>query len=376
MDTLRSIRIFRQVVDSGSLSGAAERLDISVAMVSKHVMSIEQRLGVRLLNRTSRSLSLTEPGSVYFERCGSILDELQATELELGSQSGIPRGTLRITAPNLAAGRWLADLLAEFRHRYPQVLVEVSCEDRFVNLVEAGYDLALRIALSRDSLPGACIARPLRRTAFYLAASREYVERRGMPSTPEDLPEHDFIAVGNLLDSLPGLTSNTGASGPLRVVLRYRSMDGVANAVSAGIGIAPVPAALFEDPLFKDVMVPILPGYPLQQATLYALYVSRRFVPLQLRMFVDFIAESLGPVAAQEPRSHVEGRSVGPSPVTRITPRLGPSAEELYSRVSPDPIQQGDLLPASPPRRPPGAERRLSCNAPHCDGRRPGRDRI
>jgi hypothetical protein len=120
-------------------------------------------------------------------------------------------------------------------------------------------------------------------------------------------------------------------------------MDGVANAISAGIGIAPVPAALFEDPLFKDVMVPILPGYPLQQATLYALYVSRRFVPLQLRTFVDFIAESLGPVAAQEPRSHVEGRS-------------------------------GDLLPASPPRRPPGAERCLSCNAPHCDGRRSGRD--
>jgi hypothetical protein len=104
-------------------------------------------------------------------------------------------------------------------------------------------------------------------------------------------------------------------------------MDGVANAISAGIGIAPVPAELFEDPLFKDVM-PILPGYPLQQATLYALYVSRRFVPLQLRTFVDFIAQVLGPVAAQEPRSHVEGRSVGRSPVTP------PAAERGRQRLT------------------------------------------
>jgi DNA-binding transcriptional LysR family regulator len=324
MDTLTSIKVFRQVVDSGSFSGAAEWLDISVAMVSKHVMSIERRLGVRLLNRTSRSLSLTDPGSVYFERCRSILDDLQATELELGSQSGIPHGTLRITAPNLAAGRWLADLLAEFRHRYPQVLVEVSCEDRFVNLVETGYDLALRIASSCDSLPGTFIARPLRPTTFYLAASREYIKRRGMPNTPEDLSEHDFIAVGNLLDSLPRLTSQPGtAAPPLRVVLRFRSLDGVANAISAGIGIAPVPGALFEDPLFKDVVVPILPGYPLQQATLYAVYASRRFVSLKLRTFVDFTAEFLGPVAAQKPRSHVEGRSVGHSPVTPPTATRG-----------------------------------------------------
>jgi DNA-binding transcriptional LysR family regulator len=316
MDTLTSIKVFRQVVDSGSFGSAAKRLEMSTAMVSKHVMSIEQRLGVRLLNRNSRSLSLTEPGRVYFERCTSILDELQATELELGSQSGIPRGTLRITAPHLMAGQWLADLLAGFRKRYPQVLVEVSCEDRFVNLVETGHDLALRIAASHDSLPGGVIARPLRPTTFYLAASREYVQRRGMPNTVEDLAEHDFIAVGNLLDSLPRPDSKPGTSSPLRVVVRYRSMDGVANAIAAGIGIAPVPAALFEDPLFKDRVVPILPGVAVQQATLYALYVSRKFVPLKLRAFVDFIAEFLRPGTAQEPRSHEGGRSIRPAAAT------------------------------------------------------------
>src|SRR5260370_5220112 len=154
------------------------------------------------------------------------------------------------------------------------------------DVCSSDLDLALRIASSRESLPGTFIARPLRPTAFYLAASREDVKRRGMPNTPGDLREHDFIAVGNLLDSLPRLTSQPGtAATALRVLLRYRSMDGVANAISAGLGIAPVPATLFEDPLFKDVVVPILPGYPLQPATLYTLYVSRRFVPLKLRAF-------------------------------------------------------------------------------------------
>jgi DNA-binding transcriptional LysR family regulator len=152
-------------------------------------------------------------------------------------------------------------------------------------------------------LPGTVVARPLRPTTFYLTASREYVRRCGMPNTPEDLAEHDLIAVGNLLDSLPRLTSKPGMSGSLREVLRYRSMDGVTNAISAGIGIAPVPATVFEDPLFKDVMVPILPDYPLQQATLYVVYTSRKFLPPTLRTFVDFIVSFISP--ASEPNPHL-----------------------------------------------------------------------
>lgn len=305
MDTLKSIKVFRQVVDSGGFGAAAERLDMSTAMVSKHVKSIEQRLGVRLLNRNTRSLSLTELGRVYFERCSSILDELQATEVELGSQSGTPCGTLRITAPSLGTGHWLADLLADFHHRHPRVLVEVSCEDRLVNLVESGYDVALRIASGPDSLPRGVIARPLRPMTFYLAASREYIKRRGRPNCPEDLHRHDFIAVGNLLDSLPRSASKPGTSAPVHVALRYRSMDGAASAAAAGIGIAPVPAALFEDPLFKNVLEQILPDHPLQEARLYALYTSRKLVPLKLRAFVDFITGFFGGVAAQEPCPHV-----------------------------------------------------------------------
>src|ERR1700683_733005 len=120
MDTLTSIRVFRQVVESGSFVAAAERVDLSTAMVSKHVMHIEKRLGVRLLNRNSRTLSLTEPGRLYYERCRTMLDDLEATELELGTLSTVPRGTLRITAPSWVGGvRRLAMVLAEYRRRYP-----------------------------------------------------------------------------------------------------------------------------------------------------------------------------------------------------------------------------------------------------------------
>jgi len=302
MDTLTSIKVFRQVVDSGSFVAAAERLDLSTAMVSKHVMHVEQRLGLRLLNRNSRSLSLTEPGRLYFERCKSILEDLQATELELGSLGRVPRGTLRISVPGSASGQWLAELLAEYRRRYPEVLVDLSFEDRFVNLVDEGYDLALRITSSPDSLPAGLIARPLRPAVFYLAASHDYVKRRGAPKSPEDLAQHDFIAVGDVLSCLPRPAGTEKREIPYHVVLRYRSMGGVANAVAAGIGIAPVPVVLFDDSAFREVLTPILPDYPLQQATLYAVYASRKFVPPKLRTFIDFIVEFLSPASEPKPR--------------------------------------------------------------------------
>jgi len=323
MDTLTSIKVFRQVVDSGSFVAAAERLDISTAMVSKHVMYVEQRLGVRLLNRNSRSLSLTEAGRLYFERCKSILEDLQATELELGSLGRVPRGTLRISVPGSASGQWLAELLAEYRRRYPEVLVDLSFEDRFVNLVDEGYDLALRITSSPDSLPVGLIARPLRPAVFYLAASHDYVKRRGAPKSPEDLAQHDFIAVGDVLSCLPRPAGTEKREIPYHVVLRYRSMGGVANAVAAGIGIAPVPVVLFDDSAFREVLTPILPDYPLQQATLYAVYASRKFVPPKLRTFIDFIVEFFSPASEPKPR-HLQapGPLLNPPCTSAAEPRL------------------------------------------------------
>jgi DNA-binding transcriptional LysR family regulator len=289
VDTLTSIKVFRQVIESGTFVAAAERMDLSTAVVSKHVAQLEQRLGVRLLNRNSRRLSFTEPGRVYFERCKTILDDLEATELELGSRGTAPRGTLRVTCPSWFARQTLADELVEFRGRYPQILVDVSFEDRFVDLVEEGYDLALRVT-REDSLSAGLIARPVRSIPVLLAASRDYLRRNGGLESPEELARHDFVAAGKL-DSVEFTSPEGKIEVPVRVVLRYRSTSGVAHAVAAGIGVAALPELFFEEPLFKGVLTPILASYPLQERTLYLMYVSRKYLPLKIRAFIDFVLE-------------------------------------------------------------------------------------
>lgn len=292
VDTLTSIKVFRQVVESGSFVAAAERLDFSPAMVSKHLMGVEKRLGVRLLNRNSRTLSLTEPGRVYFERCRVILDDLAETELELGSLGAAPRGTLRITCPSWFASQGLADRLAQFRSAYPDIIIDVSFEDRVVDLVEEGYDLALRVTRNPESLGAGLIARPLLPISVMIAASRDYVKRKGVPKSPEDLVNHDCIAVGNLSSWV--LNGPQGkVEVPVRGVLRNRSSAGLVHAVAAGIGLAPLAAVYFDDPAFKNVLIPVLTDYPMRDWSVYAVYVSRKYVPPKLRSFIDFLVESL-----------------------------------------------------------------------------------
>jgi len=299
MDTLTSIRVFRQVVESGSFVGAADRLDLSTAMVSKHVMSIEKRLGVRLLNRNSRTISLTEPGKLYFERCKTILDDLEETELELTSLNAAPRGVLRVTAPSWAAGQRIADLLAEYRRRCPDVVVDVTFEDRIVNLVEEGYDLAFRMTREEALSPG-LIARRVRPVRFLLAGSPGYLKRHGVPKSPEELSQHDFVAIGGL-DYVPLIGPTGTIQVPVRVALRYRSMAGVAHAVAAGIGLAALPPPYFEDPYFTDKLVSVLNDYPMQEGTLYLVYASRKYVPLKIRSFVDFMGDAIARIPQPKP---------------------------------------------------------------------------
>ncbi len=288
MDTLTSMKVFRQVVESGSFVAAAEHLDLSTANVSKHVMSLERRLGVRLLNRSSRALSLTEPGRVYFERSKTILDELETAELELGSLNTTPRGTLRISCPSWFATQRIADTLALYRRTYPDVVVDVSFEDRIVDLVQEGYDLALRVIRYPESLPADQVARPVRQMVFYVGASREYIKRNGAPKSLQDLASHDLVAVGNLSSWV--FENAVGKREVLaRTVIRFRSMAGVAHAVAAGMGLARLPAHFFKDPQFKDILTPVLTDHPVWQTTLYIVYASRKFIPLKIRTFTDFL---------------------------------------------------------------------------------------
>ena len=298
MDTLTGIKVFLQVVESGSFVAAADRLEVSAAMVSKHVMSVEERLGVRLLNRNSRTLSLTEPGRIYFERCKVILDDLEEAELELGSLGSTPRGTLRVTCPSWFASQRFARLLADYRARFPEIVVDASFEDRFVDLVEDGYDLALRVTTGLDALPAGLIARPVRPLPFRIAASRAYIERNGVPESPQDLAKHDCIAVGSM-DSWIFNGPEGRMELPARIVQRFRSLAGVPHAVAAGTGLAPLPQTVFEEPAFKNVLVPVLTEFPLRQTQAYLVYISRRYVPLKIRSFIDFVLEFTAASQAQ-----------------------------------------------------------------------------
>jgi DNA-binding transcriptional LysR family regulator len=289
MDTVLSMKVFRQVVESGSFVGAAERLSLSTAMTSKRLMLLEKHLGTRLLNRSTHSLSLTESGKLFFERCKVILEEIEEAESAVGAVSGVPRGTLRVTAPSWAATRQVVDLVAAYRQRYPEVIVDLSFEDRFVDLIEEGYDLAIRA--TSELPPAGLIARPLRPVPFVIAASRNYLKRQGVPQSPEDLAQHDSVMVGNG-QSWHFTSPHGNLEIPARVVLRFGSMSvAVAHAVCAGIGLAPLPRTMFEDPMFKDALCPVLAKYPLRHPQLYAIYVSRKHLPLKIRTFIDQLIE-------------------------------------------------------------------------------------
>lgn len=299
MDTLTGIKVFLEVVESGSFVAAAERLDVSTATVSKHVTHLEERLGARLLNRNSRSLSPTEPGRIYFERCRTILNDLAETELELGSMGSTARGTLRVTCPSWFANRRMAVVLDQYRERFPHIVVDISFEDRLVDLVEDGYDLALRISAGLESLPGGLITRPVRPLPFVVAASRDYLKRHGAPESPDDLARHDCIAVGGMdawvFDEPSGKTEI-----PARIVQRVRSTAAVPYAVAAGAGLAPVPLTVFEDPPFNEMLIPVLRDRPLRHTTLYLVYLSRKHVPLKIRTFIDFVVEFATAAAAHD----------------------------------------------------------------------------
>jgi DNA-binding transcriptional LysR family regulator len=318
MDTLLSMKVFRQVVESGSFVGAAERLSLSKAMTSKHLMHLEKHLGTRLLNRSSRSLSLTESGKLFFERCKGILEGVEEAELVAGSVSGVPRGTLRVTAPSWAATRGMLDMVAAYRQRYPEVVVDLSFEDRFVDLIEEGYDLAIRA--TADQPPAALIARPLRPMPFVIAASKEYLQRCGVPQSPEELAQHDCLMIGNGNSwHLTGPNGNIDV--PARVVLRFGSSMSVAvaHAVCAGIGLAPLPRLIFEDPMFKDALCPVLVKYPLRHPHLYALYVSRKHLPLKIRTFLDHLIEKTRiPHPWEDPATVEQKRSVNGTPVVSL----------------------------------------------------------
>lgn len=295
MDKFREMQSFSAVVDAGSFVGAAEALDTSKAAVSRHVADLERRLGVRLLNRTTRKLSLTDDGHTFLRHCLEILAAIDEAEGELSSNSAEASGLLKISVPVTFGILHLAPLWGVFLAQHPKVTLDVSLSDRAVDLVEDGYDLAVRI--SRAPHPS-LIGRRLASTRIVLCASPQYLKRRGTPRHPADLASHDIISYTYW--STRDEWTFDGPEGTVTVRTHPRihanSGDTCRAAALQHQGIILQPSFLVEDDLRSGALQEIMPAYKSIELGIYAVYASRKHLPLKLRHMVDFLVTAFARV--------------------------------------------------------------------------------
>jgi len=269
MDQFSALKAFCRVVDAGGFSAAAAGLNVSHTVMSKQVRQLETRLGVQLLNRTTRRLALTEAGQAYYERARRILDELQEADLAVSRHHAAPRGTLRINAPMAFGTLDMAQWLPRFMARHPELKVDLVCNDRFVDLIEEGFDVALRLA--REMQDSSLIARRLARTATMLVATPSYLARHGTPAAPQDLAHHNCLTY--TLVPRPHEWEFNGPDGSrinVAVAGSFQSNNGIAlrSAALAGVGIATTAAFIVHEDLAHGTLVPVLPGYAMRARAL------------------------------------------------------------------------------------------------------------
>lgn len=293
MDSLSDVAVFVTVVEAGSFAQAAERLKLSRSVVSKYVSRLEDRLGARLLNRTTRRLSLTEAGRVFFERSRRGLEDIAEAELEVSRLQASPSGVLRVNAPMTFGIQHVAPLLPEFLERCPDVSVEMDLDDRKVDVIDGGFDVALRSAEMEDS---SLVARRLAPIRHAIVAAPAYLQRRGIPRTPAELHEHDIITF-----SLQRSTQNWVFVGPDGVAesiavegrLRMNNSLALREALLGGAGITRTPTFLVGQDIRDGRLVSLLPDYRTLEVTLYVVYPQRRHLSPKVRAFVDFIVEKI-----------------------------------------------------------------------------------
>ena len=292
MDRFQEMRAFAAVVDAGSFVAAADALDLSKAAVSRQVSELEARLGVRLLNRTTRRLSLTDEGEVFHARAKELLGSLEEMEAEVAVRRGRAVGTLKVTAPVSFGLMHLAPLWAGFMARHPEVRLEVMLADRFVDLVEEGIDLAVRIARLESS---SLVSRQLSSTRLILCASPRYLKKHGRPRHPADLARHAVVAYSLL--SVGDDWQFTGPEGlvHVRVQPRMRTNSGdTCRAIALGHeGIVLEPSFMVADDLAAGTLVQVLPEYRSLELGIYAVYPSRKFLAPKVRLLIDYLVQAL-----------------------------------------------------------------------------------
>lgn len=299
MDLLQAMSVFVKVVETGSMTAAALESGMSTTMVGNHLRSLEKRLGVSLLKRTTRRQGLTEFGATYYQRCVDVL-ALVADSEQLAAQSqDTPQGTLRITAPFTFGSESLAPALSEFTCRYPQVKLDIVWSNERMDLIGQGFDAAIRLGVVHTS---SLIARPLMDYTLTLCAAPAYLERRGTPVEPMDLQQHDCLAfaypAGDDWSAAEKYWRLAGPQGevlvPVSGPITMNTSAGLHKAARAGAGIVMMPDALVSEDLANGRLIALLPDYRLPCRPMHLLYAQDRYRSPKLRSFVDFVMERWG----------------------------------------------------------------------------------
>lgn len=293
-DSVQEMTIFARVVGAGSLSAAARELGLSPALVSRRLAALESRLGARLINRTTRSLHLTDDGATYYEACARVLADIEEADATVSAGRVEPRGTLRVALPASFGHQHIAPLIPRFAERYPQIQLALSLSDRTVNLIEEGFDLAVRIAHLADSSLTARRLAPNRRV---VCASPGYLARHGTPRTPDELARHNCLTTTDFAMNWD-YKGPDNKPGSVRVTGRYScdNWEVLREWALAGLGIALKSTWDVHRLLVDGSLVEVCPGYTFHSdVAIYAVYPSRRFLPAKTRVFIDFLAESFGP---------------------------------------------------------------------------------
>jgi DNA-binding transcriptional LysR family regulator len=293
LDRLECARMFAAVIDTGSFAAAAIRLGTSTGQASKLVSRLERELGVQLIMRTTRALSLSEVGRAYYERIKALIEDFDSLDASVRNASGAPSGRLRITAPITFGTTQLTPVLISFAAAFPDIQLDVSFSDRLVNLVDEGFDAAVRIGQPTDS---SLIVRKLCAVRIVLVASRSYLDVRGTPVIPSELVEHDCIIDTNFHDPLSWRfrsgSDQQSLGTEVRGRLHFSNAEACVAAAEAGLGIARVPSFVAGARLRARLVEPVLSQYEDEPRGLYAVYPPARHLALKVRVLVDFLVSA------------------------------------------------------------------------------------
>jgi DNA-binding transcriptional LysR family regulator len=293
INLLMSMTVFRRVAETGNFSVVAQELKLSQPTVSKQVAALENHLGIKLMNRSTRQLKLTDAGKQYYQHCRQIIDEIDETEANIRQNQSILTGTLRISTPIKYGELHIAPLVTEFLQQHPQLKIDLRMDDHYVDLVKEGIDLAVRVGPLTDS---SMVARKLGDFPRVTVASPDYLGRYGTPQTPKDLSSHNCIVFTLLTTQNQWHYDGPNGSEKVQVSGNFTTNNPstMHKAALDSIGIIVAPTWLINDSIKSGELKPILTEYRATPMEIHVLYPERRFVPARARQFMDFLRDRLG----------------------------------------------------------------------------------